>query len=130
MITLKETKERINVEPQLWLDHLMSFVHNFRSEKDIGAVEEPFVHSDDRVDAILASTAEYLCDELGEKPPPWLDKVAAPKDPWFVAGVDSLMARAIVESPLRFRIRKIFVLESFLNEEGTEAMLAKRSTPA
>lgn len=40
------------------------------------------------------------------------------------------MARAIVESPLRFRIRKIFVLESFLNEEATEAMFAKRSIPA
>lgn len=70
MITLKETKQRINVEPHLWLDHLMSFVHNFRNEKDVGAVGEPFVYSDDRVDAILASTAEYLCDELGEEPPP------------------------------------------------------------
>lgn len=130
MITLKETKQKINLEPQLWLDHLMSFVHNFRNEKDVGAVGEPFVYGDDRVDAILASTAEYLCDELGEEPPPWLDKVPPPKDPWFVAGIDSLMARAIVESPLRFRIRKIFVLESFLDEEATKAILAKRSTSA
>ena len=130
MITLKETKQKISVEPQLWLEHLVSFVHNFRNEKDVGAVSDPFVRSNDRVDAILASTAEYLCDELGEEPPPWLDKVPAPKDPWFVAGIDSLMAKAIVESPLRFRIRKIFVLESFLDEDTTKAILEKRSTSA
>jgi len=106
----------------------MNFVHDFRNEKDIDALAEPFVHSDDRVDAILASTAEYLCDELGDEPPPWLDKVPAPKDPWFVAGIDSLMARAIVESPLRFRIRKIFLLENFLSEEYAEA-LVRRSSP-
>lgn len=127
MITLKETKQRINAEPQLWLDHLMSFVHNFRNEKDVSAVTDPFVCSDDRVDAILASTAQYLCDELGEKPPIWLDEVPAPKDPWVVVS-ENLMARAIVESPLRFRMRKIFVLEDFLSEKKrpiTEEDLAR-----
>lgn len=121
MITLKETKHKINAEPQLWLDHLMSFVHTFRNGKDVSAVRDPFVRSDERVDAILASTAEYLCDELGEKPPIWLDEVPAPKDPWFVVD-DSLMAKAIVESPLRFRIRTIFVLEDFLSQEGSKSL--------
>jgi len=92
----------------------MNLVHDFRHDKDIRAPDEPFVYSDERIDAILASTAEYLCDEVGHEPPAWLEQVPPPKDPWFVAEDDSLMARAIVESPLRFRIRKIFVLENFL----------------
>jgi hypothetical protein len=31
-----------------------------------------------------------------------------------VAEVDDLMATAIVESPVRFRLRKVFVMENFL----------------
>jgi hypothetical protein len=36
------------------------------------------------------------------------------KDPWFVSGMENINAIALVESPLQFRIRKIFVLENFL----------------
>lgn len=35
--------------------------------------------------------------------------------PWFVAGMENLKAIALAESPLRFRLRKIFVLENFLS---------------
>jgi hypothetical protein len=41
--------------------------------------------------------------------------VPAPHDPWFVSGMESLKAIALVESPLPFRLRKIFVLENFLS---------------
>jgi hypothetical protein len=47
--------------------------------------------------------------------PEWILTVPAPRDPWFVSGMESLKAIAIVESPLPFRIRKIFVLENFLS---------------
>jgi hypothetical protein len=41
--------------------------------------------------------------------------VPACRKPWFVAGMENLKAIAVAESPLRFRIRKIFVLENFLS---------------
>jgi len=47
--------------------------------------------------------------------PGWILEVPACKDPWFVSGMESLKAIALVESPLQFRIRKIFVLENFLS---------------
>ena len=37
------------------------------------------------------------------------------KPPWFVSGMENLKAIALAESPLRFRIRKIFVLSNFLS---------------
>jgi hypothetical protein len=115
VVTLKDTKRKIESVPDEWRPHVMSFVESFRRNKNLQAIKEPFDLGDQKIDALLASTAEYLCDEIGSEPPAWLDRVPAPKDPWFVDGVDSLMAKAIVESPVRFRMRKIFVLENFLS---------------
>jgi len=115
MITLRETREKIESDPQYWLIHLMDFVDDFRRHRDGRAVEDAFPLSTERFDALLASTAEYLCKELGLPAPDWLQAVPAIRDPWFVSGLESLKAIAFVESPLQFRIRKIFVLENFLN---------------
>jgi hypothetical protein len=115
MITLRETREKIRHDSKWWCIHLMNFVDDFRFYRDLGALKEPFDLSDDRMDALLASTAESLCDEMGIEPPLWLAKVPACRDPYFVAEIQNLKAISIVESPVRFRIRKIFVLENFLS---------------
>ena len=93
----------------------MDFVDDFRYHKDSRAVAEPFALAGDRMDALLASTAEALCDELGIDAPEWLSRVPACSEPYFVSGFENLKAISIVESPLRFRLRKIFVLENFLS---------------
>ena len=115
MITLKETRGQIEREPQHWCVHLMNFVDDFRYYKDLRAIAEPFARSEPKTDALLASTAEALCDELGFEPPAWLNEIPACDEPYFVSGFENLKAISIVESPLRFRIRKIFVLENFLS---------------
>jgi hypothetical protein len=115
MITLRAVKEQINADPKWWRIHLMDFVDDFRYYKDPQAVAEPFELSDQKMDALLASTAESLCDELGIEPPEWLAHVPPSPAPYFVGGLENLKAISIVESPLRFRIRKIFVLENFLS---------------
>jgi hypothetical protein len=115
MTTLRELKEQIIADPDWWLIHFMDFVDDFRRHKDPSAVAEPFELSDERIDALLASTAEALCDEIDIQPPDWLARVPACREPYFVSGLENLKAFSIVESPLRFRIRKIFVLENFLS---------------
>ena len=115
MITLRQTKEKINGDPQWWCIHLMNFVDDFRYHKDSRAIAEPFEGSEEKMDALLASTAESLCDELGIQPPNWLADVPACHDPYFVGEIQNIKAISIVESPLRFRMRKIFVLENFLS---------------
>jgi hypothetical protein len=115
MITIAETKSRINSEPQWWKIALMDFVDDFRYHKDPEAIKEPFELGNERMDAVLASVAESICDELNLPIPDWLGNVPACTDPYFVSGLENLKATAIVESPLRFRIRKVFVLENFLH---------------
>ena len=115
MNTLKITKEKIEAEPKYWRVWLMDFVDDFRYYKNPQMIAAPFELSDDKTDALIASTVEYLCDELEIEPPSWLKEILPCKEPYFVSGIENLKATAIVESPLRFRIRKIFVLENFLS---------------
>lgn len=114
MITLRETRIEMAREPKHWCIHLMNFVDDFRYYKDPNAMIEPFELSASKMDALLASTAEYLCDELKLTPPEWLADVPDCDEPFFVGELQNLKAISIVESPLRFRMRKIFVLENFL----------------
>ena len=115
MTTLREVKEQIEADPENQCIYLMDFVDDFRYYKNARMVAEPFELSDECIDALLASTAEALCDELGIEAPEWLAGVPACRDPYFVSGLENLKAISIVQSPLRFRIRKIFVLENFLS---------------
>lgn len=115
MITLKETKAKIIENPRWWKVALFDFVDDFRFHKNLEAIAEPFVLSDEKIDAVLASTVESLCDEMVLPIPAWVNKVSACREPYFIAGLENLKATAIVQSPLRFRIRKVFVLENFLS---------------
>lgn len=115
MIALQAVKQQMLSDPKHWALFLMDFVDDFRYYKDPQAITEPLAYTDPRLDPLLASTVESLCDELGLDTPDWLAAVPACATPWFVSGVESLKAIALVESPLRFRIRKIFVLKNFLS---------------
>jgi hypothetical protein len=115
MRTLHETRERIAADPKNWCIHLMDFVDDFRYYKDTRAIAKPFEPGEPKMDALLASTAEALCDEMSFPPPQWLSEVPACANPFFVGEIENLKAISIVQSPLRFRIRKIFVLENFLS---------------
>jgi hypothetical protein len=64
--------------------------------------------------ALLNSTACALAAEFGDAPPWWAVHPLALPQPWFVAGMESLKATALVESPLPYRRNNIFVLGNFL----------------
>ena len=107
MNTLKATREKIEAEPKHWRVWLMDFVDDFRYYKNAEMIAESFELSDDKIDALLASTVEYLCDELNIEMPEWLSEAPSCDEPFFVSGIENLKATALVESPLRFRIRKV-----------------------
>ncbi len=115
MNSIVNVKKQIQESPDNWEIPFMDFVDDFRYYKDYSAIARPFKCDNERFDAILASTIEYLCHEQGLDVPQWTKDVSSCKKPWFVSGMENLKAIALVESPLEFRIRKIFVLENFLN---------------
>ena len=113
--TIQETKQAILISGENWLIPFMEFVDDFRRSQDLSLIENPFALSDEHIDSLLASTVEYLCDELGIETPRWVWEVPSCKEPWFISGIENLKAISIAESPVHFRRRKIFVLENFLS---------------
>lgn len=116
MISVRETYDLMRRHPQNRDIYLMDFVDDFRHYRDAEAIREPFVTGyNDQEEAMMAGVVEYLCDEIGMEIPEWTSDIPACKDPYFRHGMESLKAISVVESPLRFRIRKVFVLENFLD---------------
>jgi len=115
MITAVQTKHDMERDPRWWKIPLMDFVDDFRYHRDPAAISEPFHLSDERKDAVLASVIETLCDELGIAIPAWLATVPPCRERYFMSGIESLKAISLVETPVRFRLRKIFVLENVLH---------------
>jgi transcriptional regulator with XRE-family HTH domain len=109
--------ERIIIEGEAsWRIWLFNFVDAFRKEKDRAYIDSPPVRElSDKLNALIASTVETLCEELKIKAPTWCCTIPSLKKPWFVSGVENLKAISIAESPIHFRKRNIFVLENFLS---------------
>lgn len=115
MITLRETREKMLADSRWWKLYFYDFVDDFRRSRNIEMVAEPFDLKDEKTDALLASTVETLCDEIKIESPLWIKEIPACKEPFFVSGIENLKAISIVQSPLRFKTRNIFVLENFLS---------------
>lgn len=65
MTTLKQTRENMARDTANAMLHLMEFVDDFRRTLDLRALQEPFVLSDERLDALVAATAENCVWRLG-----------------------------------------------------------------
>lgn len=99
-----------------WKIWLFNFVDAFRKHKDMSYIETPPIQGlSSRMNAILSSTVETLCEELAIEAPAWCKSISALSTPWFVSEMENLKAASIAESPIHFRKRNIFVLENFLS---------------
>ena len=68
-----------------------------------------------RYAAYIAAAVEELCFTNNIEIPDWVfDKKYRLKEPYFVGGLESIKAFLIVESPVSFRRRNIFVSENVL----------------
>jgi hypothetical protein len=68
-----------------------------------------------KIEALLASVVETLCEETEASAPLWCRAVPSLREPWFPSGTENLKALALRESPIHFRKRSIFVLGNFLS---------------
>lgn len=112
-----DISERITVAGEAsWPMHLFNFVDEFRrNPRQTLVALPPDPETPKPVQCLIASTVESLCGETGMEPPDWCWGVGGLVEPWFVSGVESLKALALVHSPAHFRKRNIFVLDNFLN---------------
>ncbi|MFH0908341.1 MAG: helix-turn-helix transcriptional regulator [bacterium] len=98
-----------------WKLHVFNFVDRFRATRDPDLIARPpMPELDPRLHALLAGVVETLCAEIDRSAPSWCAGIDTLPEPWFVAGIENLKPAALVESPVRFRTRNIFVLGNFL----------------
>jgi len=99
---------------------LASFLDEFRKagrDEKRKMAAKPRFHLRDKVHrAYYAAMVESLCLESRLKIPTWVnDRRCFLHDPAFAGGLESLKAVLLVESPLPFRRRNIFVSENALS---------------
>ncbi len=105
----------VNQGFESWKIYLMDFVDEFRRSMDARLVLLPPVKAlDPRLRALMASTTTALCAESGIDVPDWARRSYFLDEPWFLSGMESLKAMAILESPVEFRRNNIFVHDNFL----------------
>ena len=126
--TLRDLSQRINqiLTHDPFPDHLLGdFIDDFRlraksREEKMGMVQdEPERLGWDRppdIRAYLAAVTETLCREAGLTPPDWTQKPDYfLKEPWFAGHLENLKAILLVESPIPFRRRNLFVSANALS---------------
>ncbi|HWD53736.1 MAG TPA: hypothetical protein VG346_01385 [Acidimicrobiales bacterium] len=75
----------------------------------------PLPTGDLRYDALLASVVEYCCVHHDMRPPTWVNEPSRfLEEWWFVSGIRSLHANAVVHSPISFKRRGVFITEDSL----------------
>jgi hypothetical protein len=75
----------------------------------------PLTTGSDRFDALLAGIVEYACASHGVVAPPWVnDESFFLNRWWFVSGMASLHADALVHSPISLARRGVFVTHGAL----------------
>lgn len=102
-----------------WL-RIAEFVDRFRGadeKKRMELMRAPPADSGDAViGAYWAATVESLCMERGIAPPAWVnERRFFLKTPFFAGGMEFLKALLLIESPVPFRRRNIFVSSNALS---------------
>lgn len=101
---------------QSWKVHFMDFIDEYRRTLDYRLILLPPVNGlDRRLKALLSGITLSLCQEAEVEVPSWCEKEIFLDEPWFVSGMESLKASALLESPLCFRRHNIFVHQNFLS---------------
>lgn len=104
---------------------LGDFIDDFRLRAKEVIEKERLVHEEPEkiatagyrdVNAYLAAVAETLSREAGLVPPEWSEKSEYfLPEPWFAGKLENLKAILLVESPIPFRRRNLFVSENAMN---------------
>jgi hypothetical protein len=104
------------------LREFLDTFYSSNSDMMARAIKDPPPRTDPLKDAYLAGVAEHLGLRFGLPVPPWVDEPHRfLATPFFAGGLETLKAILLVESPLAFRRRQIFVSANALSRPRERA---------
>jgi hypothetical protein len=117
-MTVHELLRATAGEPEGWQLYVNAFVDDFRraSDPERAALIADGLETSGRMEGLIAATVSALCRETGVPAPEWVRTIHSP-EPFFVlpAAGFALRVRLMLESPPPFRIRNVFVPETYLS---------------
>lgn len=118
MTTASELHQRTRAVGEGWQREINQFVDDFRrapvaAKREL--VRDPIVGSD-KIGGLIAAVVSSLCRDAHLETPSWAGELGSP-EPFFVLPARSfeMRLRLMLESPAPFRVRNVFVPESYLS---------------
>ena len=109
------------------LREFLDAFYGANAETMAAAIRDAPARVDTIHDAYLAAVAEHLALRFGLAVPRWVDDPARfLAEPFFAGGLETLKAVLLVESPLAFRRRQIFVSANALSRARERASATAR----
>ena len=101
---------------RLAFDFVATFDRATPEERPTLVEETPAPCGDSRFDALLAAIVEHVCSRAGLDPPAWVEEAHRFLGTWwFVSGLRTLHATALVDSPISFARRGVFICDGALS---------------
>ncbi len=119
MITALECYRLVLTHPesyQLYVNELIDDFRRANPEIRVAMVRDPLPSFEGPMEGLIAAVISTLCRERNVETPDWVDQTWSP-EPFFIWPAKSfaMRVRLMVESPLAFRLRRVFVPENYLS---------------
>ncbi|MDQ3035648.1 MAG: hypothetical protein M3Y87_24795 [Myxococcota bacterium] len=117
-MTALECLETARASGTAWQRVVNSFVDDFRRadvDQKRAMTTDP-IRQQGRLEGLVAAVVSALCREAAIDAPDWVGTIGSP-DPFFAFPARSfeMRLRLMIESPPPFRVRNVFVPESYLS---------------
>lgn len=114
--SVRVVSEQMASDPRHWQAYFFNFVDDFRRyARPEQVADPPCGEVDPRLAALLAGAVLYLARERGAEVPAWARRLPPLADPWFVSGMPAMRAWELVECPLSFKCKNVFVTDNFMS---------------
>lgn len=117
-MSIPELLAACEADPEHFQLHINGFIDDLRRVpvENVRGLLLPGPAAEGQLPGLVAAIASAICRERGVETPEWVGRTGSPT-PFFLLPARSfaMRVRLMIESPLPFKIRRVFVPENYLS---------------